>query len=140
ALFTRYDRPVNWGSFGTGSWYVGADYTYQGSRYASEHNLIETGDNELVGARLGATLGNWDFSVWAKNLFDDDTAVDIQRYIDRRASEGGALPTCASYGAGLPPGTICAGSSTSARGFGVALQRGRQIGATLNYRFGLAAR
>lgn len=127
ALFTRYETPVSWGSV-----YLGADFTFEESKYAQEHNLIETGDRELLGARVGTTWGNWDFSVWGKNLTDDDTALDILRYIDRRY---GTLTNCAA----LPPAdpaTICAGSSTSPRGFGVTLQPGRQVGATLSYRFG----
>jgi outer membrane receptor protein involved in Fe transport len=133
ALFTRYELPVNWGNL-----YFGADFTFEESKYAQEHNLIETGDRELLGARIGTTWGNWDFSVWGKNLTDDDTPLDILRYIDRRASEGGTLPSCNSV-LGAPATPVlpeCAGSSTSARGFGLTLQPGRQIGATVNYKFG----
>lgn len=128
ALFTRYEMPMNWGS-----WYAGADFSFEESKYAQEHNLIETGDRSLLGARIGIKYGPWDFSVWGKNLTDDDTPLDIIRYIDRRS---GTLPSCASQ----DPTAVCAGSSTSPRGFGLTLQPGRQVGATLNYRFGNAVR
>jgi hypothetical protein len=40
---------------------------------------------------------------------------------------------------GAPPTPTlpeCAGQSTSARGFALTLQPGRQVGATINYKFG----
>jgi outer membrane receptor protein involved in Fe transport len=128
ALFSRYDIPFSWGGI-----YVGADVTYEGSRYSQEHNLIETGDRTVVGARLGIRYENWDLSVWGRNLTDDDTPVDILRYIDRRS---GTLTSCASLI--TPPGT-CGGpvaASSSPRGFALTPQQPRQFGATLNYRFG----
>jgi outer membrane receptor protein involved in Fe transport len=127
ALRGRYDRPTPWGS-----WYAGADFTFESSKWAQEHNLIETGDRELLGARVGAIWGNWEFTLWGKNLTDDDTPLDILRYIDRRS---GTLTPCTA----LPPSdpaTVCTGSSTSARGFALTLQPGRQVGGTVSYRFG----
>ena len=128
ALFTRYEMPFSWGGM-----YVGADYTFEESKYAQEHNLIETGDRSLLGARIGADWQNWEFMLWVKNLTDDDTPLDIIRYIDRQASTGGALPSCTASG-----GTAaqCVSTSTSARGFGLTLQPGRQVGATVSYKFG----
>ncbi|MCB1596554.1 MAG: TonB-dependent receptor [Gammaproteobacteria bacterium] len=128
ALFTRYDIPFSWGSM-----FVGADYTFEESKYSQEHNLIETGDRNLLGARIGANWQNWQLTAWVKNLTDDDTPLDILRYIDRQASSGGALPSCTASG-----GTAaqCVSTSTSGRGFGLTLQPGRQVGATLSYKFG----
>jgi outer membrane receptor protein involved in Fe transport len=130
ALFTRYEIPFSWGDI-----YVGGDFTFEGSRWSQEHNLIETGDRSVLGARIGARVGNWDFNVWARNLTDDDAPVDILRYIDRRS---GTLPACG--GLIVPPGT-CGGpvpASSSPRGFALTPQQPRQYGATLNYRFGRA--
>jgi len=130
ALFTRYEIPFSWGDI-----YVGGDFTFESSRWSQEHNLIETGDRSVLGARVGARFGNWDFNVWARNLTDDDTPVDILRYIDRRS---GTLPACSSLI--VPPGT-CGGAvaaSSSPRGFALTPQQPRQYGATLNYRFGRA--
>jgi outer membrane receptor protein involved in Fe transport len=128
ALFSRYDIPFSWGGM-----FVGADYTFEESKYSQEHNLIETGDRNLLGARIGANWQNWQLTAWVKNLTDDDTPLDIIRYIDRQASSGGALPSCTASG-----GTAaqCVATSTSGRGFGLTLQPGRQVGATLSYKFG----
>lgn len=128
ALFTRYEMPFSWGGM-----FFGADYTFEESKYSQEHNLIETGDRNLLGARIGANWQNWEFTVWGKNLTDDDTPLDILRYIDRQASSGGALPSCTAAGGTAPQ---CVSTSTSGRGFGVTLQPGRQVGATLSYKFG----
>ncbi|MCL4791436.1 MAG: TonB-dependent receptor [Gammaproteobacteria bacterium] len=128
ALFSRYEMPFSWGGM-----FVGADYTFEESKYAQEHNLIETGDRNLLGARVGANWQNWEFMLWVKNLTDDDTPLDILRYIDRQASSGGPLPSCTASG-----GTAaqCVATSTSGRGFALTLQPGRQVGATVNYKFG----
>lgn len=115
----RYERPLSdWGL-----WYLLGDYTYESSRFAQVHNLIETGDQNLVGLRAGLDSGQWDASIWVTNLFDDDTPVDVFRYFDRRS---GSLPSFPQDGPR---------PSSSPRGFVVTLPRSRQVGATLRYRF-----
>lgn len=128
SLVLRYERPLS----ATMRWYGSADYSYESSKYAAEDNLIETGDRNLVGLRTGLAIGSWDFGLWVRNLFDDDTPVDVIRLFDRRSRPGGLLPTCASV---APPGSVCSGTSTTPRGFAIPLPPGRQIGMTLNYRF-----
>jgi outer membrane receptor protein involved in Fe transport len=119
SLRIRYQRPLT----DVIDWYGGADYSYESSKYAAEHNLIETGDRNLVGLRTGLQVGRWDTSLWVRNLFDDDTPVDVLRYFDGRS---GPLPT---YGyLGPRP-------SSSPRGFAIPLPRGRQAGLTVRYRF-----
>jgi hypothetical protein len=115
----RYEQPQDWGS-----WYLSGDYTYESSSFAQEHNLIKTGVQNLVGLRTGISVKAWEASLWVTNLFDDDTPVDIQRYFDRRS---GTLPSFPQEGDTRP--------SSSPRGFGISLPRGRQLGATLRYRF-----
>lgn len=120
SLFIRYESPIR----GDWLWYISGDYAYESSRYAQEHNLIETGDRHLVGQRTGISVGHWDLSLWVTNLFDDDTPIDVQRFFDSRS---GRLPTFPQQG---PPGRI-----SSPRAFVVSLPRGRQVGATVNFRF-----
>lgn len=115
SLWTRYEREFSSGSL----WYVGADWAYEDSKYAQEHNLIETGERNIVGARIGVKIDELELELWGRNIFDDDTPVDILRYIDRRSGT-------------FPPGN----GSTSPRGFGLTLPRQQQFGLTARVRFG----
>jgi len=119
SLAVRYEKPVP----GRGRWYLSADYTYESSKFAQEHNLIETGDQGLVSLGVGFEGTHWDASVWVRNLFDDDTPLDILRYFDRRS---GSLPSLPQQGPTR--------ASSSPRGFAITLPRGRQVRATLRYR------
>jgi outer membrane receptor protein involved in Fe transport len=116
------------------SWFAGGDWSFESSRYAQEDNLIESGNQSLLGLRTGFAWAGAELTLWVTNLTDDDTPVDVQRFLDRRS---GTLPSCASFvtAGTAPPGTVCAGSSTSPRGFVISLPHGRQLGATLRYRF-----
>ncbi len=107
----------------TGRLYSSIDWSFESSRFAQEHNLIETGDRQLTSLAAGIEWGVWDLTIWIRNLFDDRTPVDIQRYFDTRT---GFLPAYPQLGD--PPGR-------SPRGFVVSLPRGRQLGATLRLRF-----
>lgn len=120
SMVLRYEHPLS----GSRLWYVSGDYTFESSRYAQVHNLIETGDRHLTGLRAGFDTGNWEAVIWAKNLLDDDTPIDIVRFFDRRS---GNLPSFPQQGPTRP--------SSSPRGFAITLPRGRQVGATISYRF-----
>jgi outer membrane receptor protein involved in Fe transport len=106
------------------TWYVAADWTFESSKYAAEHNLIETGDRRLVGWQTGLQQGRWDASFWVRNLFDDDTPVDIFRYFDGRY---GSLPSYPQQGS-LP-------ASRTPRGFAIPLAPGREAGITVRVKF-----
>jgi iron complex outermembrane receptor protein len=125
SVVMRYELPFA----GDKRWYVSGDYTFESSRYAQEHNLIETGDRSTVGLRTGFDIGLWEATLWVTNLLDDDTPVDIQRFLDRQT---GSLTRCTALGESR---ANCSGSSTSPRGFVVTLPRGRQYGATISLRF-----
>jgi len=94
---------------------VGGDVVYESSKFAQIHNLAETGDRMYLNARLGLESDNWSVSLWGRNLNDDDTGLDILRYIDSRGVPGAA---------GL-----------STRAFAVSLPRPRQFGITGSYKF-----
>lgn len=112
------------------AWFFTGDVVYEGSRFSQIHNLIETGALTRVGLRIGVRRDNLEIALWGKNLFDDDTPLDILRYIDRRS---GGLPSHARI-PGYVPGELGNPSSTP-RGFAITLPRGRQVGATLTYSF-----
>lgn len=124
---SRYERP-----FGReGTWFVSADYAWEDSKYAQVHNLIETGERSELRAQIGGTWGPWALTLWGKNLTDDQSAVDIIRYVDGSRTNLTPCPT-------VNPGAICTASSPSnfPRGFGITLPRKRQFGATVTYKFG----
>lgn len=54
-------------------WYAGADYIYVGSKYITIANLLETGSQELINARIGVETDKWRVELWGKNLADNDT-------------------------------------------------------------------
>ena len=112
------------------AWFFTGDVVYEGSRFSQIHNLIETGALTRVGLRIGVRRDNLEIALWGKNLFDDDTPLDILRYIDRRS---GGLPSHARI-PGYVPGELGNPSSTP-RGFAISLPRGRQMGVTVTYGF-----
>jgi iron complex outermembrane receptor protein len=119
SLVVRYERSLSARLTG----YISGDYTYESSKFAQVHNLIETGDSSLFGLRIGFDTGRWETIVWGKNILDDDTPTDLLRYFDRRF---GTLPSFPQQGAR---------ASSSPRGFGIAPPRGRQVGVTARFRF-----
>jgi len=127
SLWVRYERPLASNS----SWFIGGDFLYESAKFAQVHNLIENGDRSLLGLQAGVNWGNWSLTIWGKNVTDDETPVDVLRYLDRSR---GRLPGCAT----LDPTAACTNNSpsTSPRAFGLSLPRKRQIGATLAFRFG----
>jgi len=91
---------------------LGGDVVYEGSKFAQVHNLIETGSRTYLNARIGLETDTWSVALWGKNLGDDDTALDILRYIDSRNV-----------------------ATPSTRGFAISLPRPRQVGLTASYKF-----
>jgi outer membrane receptor protein involved in Fe transport len=130
---------------GGSEWFVGGNATYESSRYAQVHNLAETGAATRVGAQFGWRNESWDVTVWGKNIFDDDTAQDILRYIDSRAYTNAPFIPCPPPSFVFRTGENCGpyffrqtdsnGNTITPRGFGITLPRGRQVGVTVNFRF-----
>ncbi len=141
SLRTIFTRPFS----GRGEWFAGANVTYESSRYAQVHNLAETGDTTRVGVQLGIRGDHWEAVLWGKNIFDDDTAQDILRYIDTRAYTNAPFIACPPPPSVFRTGENCGpnflraldpnGNTIVPRGFGITLPRGRQIGATVSYRY-----
>ena len=74
-------RPLG---IGDGSWdYVlGADYSYESTKYAQVLNLAETGDTNLLAARLGIVSESWSLMFWGRNLTGEDSVPNLLRYAD----------------------------------------------------------
>ncbi len=103
---------------------IGGDLTYEASKFDQIHNLLETGDRTYLNARIGIDGENWSVQLWGKNLANDDTAIDILRYIDARTP----LPANVA-------GASAWSVTNSPRGFVITPPRLRQVGITATYRF-----
>ena len=106
-----YQVPVNFGD--DVEFYGRLDYLYEGTRYAQVYNFAETGVNQIANIRLGYRSDRWDASLWMKNMFDDQNANSVIRIVDFDTLFFGLR-----------------------RAFQANLPRGRQWGATFEYRFG----
>jgi len=110
-ITSRYTRPLD----DDMRLVVGVDLTAEGSKFAQLHNLAETGARTYVNARAAVETDTWNVTLWGRNMNDDDTALDILRYVDGR---------------GLPGfGWV------STRGFVISLPKPRQFGLTATYKF-----
>ncbi len=102
---------------GTWTGFIRGDLIYRSTKYAQIHNFAETGDQTLVNLRLGLENDAWSLTAWVKNLFDDDTALGVTRYVDFQFPDFGGI------------------GNPFNRGFLVALPEQRRIGLTASYRF-----
>ncbi len=70
-----YSRPVGteWRGF------LRSDVTYESKRYDQVHNLAHTGDSVITNLRIGAESDSWTVTLFANNLFDDDTPASLTR-------------------------------------------------------------
>lgn len=79
SFLARYEYPLNdtFDAFGQ------TTIAYQGERFADKDNLVELEDYWLVNGQIGVQADNWFVSVYAENLFDDDTIRYAQTFIDQ---------------------------------------------------------
>ena len=92
-------------------WFARGDYIFRGSTWATEANVAETGDQQLVNLRAGIERDAWSLEAYVTNALDDDTFTGFQRFTD-----GSVSATAVMLTAGLPDK--------------------RTIGLRANYRFG----
>jgi len=64
------------------NWFVGANYSYESTKFAQVHNLAETGSTTLVNARLGVRNDNWMVQLYGRNLTGEDSAPQVLRYAE----------------------------------------------------------
>jgi iron complex outermembrane recepter protein len=100
------------GELGNGlGWFARGDYIFRGSTWATEANVAETGDQQLVNLRAGIERDAWSLEAYVTNALDNDTFTGFQRFTDGSVSSTATMLT-----AGLPDR--------------------RTIGLRANYRFG----
>ncbi|MDJ0709251.1 MAG: TonB-dependent receptor plug domain-containing protein [Woeseiaceae bacterium] len=72
-------RPMGSGDW---EWYLGANGTYESSKFAQVVNEAETGSTTLINARFGMQNDRYGFSLWGKNLTGEDSTTLALRYAD----------------------------------------------------------
>ncbi len=60
--------------------FIHGDFVYQGKKYESELNLAYTGVSKRVNLRVGLENETFRLEAYVKNLFDDDTIENVNRY------------------------------------------------------------
>ncbi|MBC6945178.1 TonB-dependent receptor [Gammaproteobacteria bacterium PRO2] len=92
--------------------------TYTGDSYADQANLAKVPDITRVNLRSTFATGQWEFAAFVRDLFDNNSPV---------AGLTNATNTCTYLPSPNPyPNQRCVG---------VVLDRGREVGAQVNYRF-----
>jgi len=64
------------------SWYLRTDYIHTGSSFATDANILETGDSNRINMRIGFERDNLKLELVGENLTDDDTFTNYQFLID----------------------------------------------------------
>lgn len=126
---------------------LNANFSYESSKYVQVHNLDETGDTLLVGARAGLRGENWSISIFGRNLTNEDSIGLATRWFDLRhgsysaRADAGALAIPANLGAPLNPVTFQRISQPgradpgSPRAFFGSLRKGRTFGVEVKFNF-----
>ena len=66
--------------------YVGANYRYESSKFAQVANEAETGDANLVNARVGLVGERVELRVYVNNVLDEDSTPLVLRFADAEDS------------------------------------------------------
>jgi len=130
ANFTAtWEAPLNMAS-GL-SYFLTGTYTYESTKYVQTDNFAETGATNLLGARAGLrSESGWSFTVFGRNLTDEDTIPLATRWFDIRHGL-----TALRLPAGVPTGVGGGIDTGTPRAFFGGLRKGRTFGAEFKYDF-----
>ena len=83
-------------------WYAGADFLYIGGKYVTRANLLSTGAQYLLNARIGVEMENMRIELWGKNITGDETPDLARKAFDYQTFTPTALniplPKKTAYG------------------------------------------
>lgn len=83
-------------------WYMGADLVYIGGKYITRANLLNTGTQYLLNARIGVDIEDMRIELWGKNILGDETPDQAQKAFDYETftptALNIALPKKTTYG------------------------------------------
>jgi outer membrane receptor protein involved in Fe transport len=100
-----------------------ADLSYESKRYSQVDNLNWAGDSYNLSGSLGLRRGNWDLSIYGRNLLQDRTPLVVTRLLDFNRLLTRVNPLTG------------ANQTTFFRDFSVSAPRKRQIGVSASYKF-----
>jgi len=63
-------------------WFTRFDYLHTGSRWATDANLLETGDSNRINLRVGIEKEDLRLELYGENLTDDETFTNYQLLLD----------------------------------------------------------
>ena len=72
-------RPMGNGNW---DWNIGLNYSHESSKFGQVANFAETGEADLVNARIGFSSDKYSISLWGKNLTGEDSTPLVLRYAD----------------------------------------------------------
>ena len=78
SFVANYEQQVMNGMNG----FARVEVLYESTKYATEANLYETGDRELVNLRVGVDQDRYRVELYVANLFDNDTYYNVSRNTD----------------------------------------------------------
>jgi hypothetical protein len=109
------------------SWqfFTQGDVSYESTKFVQVHNLAETGDTTLVGARLGFEGENWTLSAYGQNLTDEDSIALATRW----------FTTPYGFGATASSTRPAGFSGSSPRAFFGGMRPGQNFGVELKFKY-----
>lgn len=122
SFFASYDRPIANGL----AFFATMDFTHESSKFVQVHNLAETGDANILSARLGIRGENWRIEIFGSNLTDNDTIPIATRWFD-------LFQGFAQISSTTTPGID--NSILGPRSFFTSYRKGRQFGAVASVEF-----
>jgi iron complex outermembrane recepter protein len=113
--------------------FVNTSFSYESSKFVQVDNLAKTGDTFLLSSRIGLRSDKWSFTIFGRNLTNEQSIPLATRWFDYRY--GGGRTTATQPASGLYNGQNLATETGAPRGFFGSLRKGRTIGIEGTFNF-----
>ncbi|MFM2409546.1 MAG: hypothetical protein RL481_374, partial [Pseudomonadota bacterium] len=111
--------------------FVNTNYSYEDSKFIQTDNFAKTGDAFVVNGRIGIKHDNFTFSLFGRNLTNEDAIPLATRWFDLRyGSSAGLIPAGLTFN-----GAPASAETGSPRGFFGALRRSRSFGLEATFKY-----
>jgi outer membrane receptor protein involved in Fe transport len=110
---------------------VRGDLAYESKRYSQVDNLNWAGDSFILNGNISLTRGDWELSIFGRNMLGDKTPNVVTRLLDFNRLLQRANPLVPNANPALPNAV----QTTFFRDFSVSAPRKRQFGASVTYKF-----